>query len=198
MSPLIKTVLILFGLAYLISPADLIPDLLLPWLVGWLDDSVVLYCIYYLIRYGELPWFAFKKGRKGLPGSRQKKPTPEPDPKPDQKAGPGASQRARRQAPRGQNTRFRHRQPEGSGNIGQQAYRQQNGNRPAAPVKTPYEILGVSPDASWETIQKAHKEKIKQYHPDKLSHLGEDFSNLANEKFLEIQNAYNTLKKKHG
>jgi DnaJ-class molecular chaperone len=52
----------------------------------------------------------------------------------------------------------------------------------------------VDDSASWSEIQTAYKNKAKQYHPDKLSHLGEEFSNLANEKFLEIQQAYVTLR----
>ncbi|MFU8769624.1 MAG: DUF1232 domain-containing protein, partial [Desulfotignum sp.] len=42
-----KILLVLFGLVYLISPVDVIPELLVPFL-GWVDDGVVLYCIYYL------------------------------------------------------------------------------------------------------------------------------------------------------
>jgi DnaJ-class molecular chaperone len=52
----------------------------------------------------------------------------------------------------------------------------------------------VDESASWADIQTAYKNKAKQYHPDKLSHLGEEFSTLANEKFLEIQQAYAKLK----
>ena len=58
----------------------------------------------------------------------------------------------------------------------------------------PYQTLGVPPGARWEQIQAAYKENIKKYHPDKVSHLGEEFTTLANEKFLRIQAAYNTLK----
>ena len=199
MSPLIKVVLILFGLAYLISPADLIPDLMLPFLAGWLDDSVVLYCIYYLIRYGELPWFAFKKGRKGFPGTKPRtgvKANPS-RPGPNNSRQSTTNQTRRQQAP-GTDQRTKSGQTSGQNTTGQSARRQPNGKKPATLGKTPYEILGVSPDATWEAIQKAHKEKLKQYHPDKLYHLGEEFSNLANEKFLEIQNAYDALKKKQG
>ena len=56
----LKIILILFGLAYLISPVDIIPELFVPYL-GWIDDGFVLWTILHLIRYGELPWFLFKK-----------------------------------------------------------------------------------------------------------------------------------------
>lgn len=142
-----KIILILFGLAYLISPVDLIPDLLVPF-VGWLDDGVVIISIYHLIRYGQLPWFLFKK-----PGS---------------KTAPG----------RGSKTRPKKK-------------------RETSTKQSAHEALGVPDHASWDQIQAAYKEKIKQYHPDKLSHLGEEFSFLANEKFLKIQQAYESLKKEN-
>ncbi len=55
-----KIFLIIFAVLYLLSPLDIIPDLLLPF-VGWIDDGVVIGVIYYLIRYGRLPNFLFKK-----------------------------------------------------------------------------------------------------------------------------------------
>jgi hypothetical protein len=60
-------------------------------------------------------------------------------------------------------------------------------------IPTPYEILGVDPKASKKEIQTAYKKAIKKYHPDKVSHLGEEFTRLANKKFIEIQNAYDIL-----
>jgi DnaJ-like protein len=40
-------------------------------------------------------------------------------------------------------------------------------------------LLDVSPDASHEEIKAAHKEKIKQYHPDLVSGLGDKLKALA-------------------
>ena len=158
MSLYLKIVLIIFGLAYLISPVDIIPDLLLPF-VGWIDDGVVIASIYYLIRYGKLPNFFFKK----------QNPFKQPS---------------------GQNHADFTSQKEANK---QQGYQQTDKNRSSKSIPTPYEILGISPDASKKEIQNAYRQAIKKYHPDKLSHLGKDFSNLANEKFLEIQKAYDTL-----
>ena len=61
----------------------------------------------------------------------------------------------------------------------------------------PYQTLGLSRGASWEDIQTAHREGIKKYHPDKVSHLGEDFAALANERFLAIQAAFDQLKSRY-
>ena len=59
-----KLLLAILGLVYLISPVDLIPEFLAP-VLGWVDDGVILYAIYHLIRYNRLPWnLFFKKGNK--------------------------------------------------------------------------------------------------------------------------------------
>jgi DnaJ-class molecular chaperone len=55
-------------------------------------------------------------------------------------------------------------------------------------MKNPYEILGVSPEASEEEIKKAFKEKAFQIHPDR----NPDDPN-AEIKFKEINEAYQTI-----
>lgn len=58
-------------------------------------------------------------------------------------------------------------------------------------MKTPYEILGVSKNASEDEIKKAYRKLALLYHPDKNPGDKE-----AEEKFKEIQNAYDSLMKK--
>lgn len=58
----------------------------------------------------------------------------------------------------------------------------------------PYKILGVEPSASQEEIQAAYRRAVQKYHPDKVSHLGKEFQELAQKKFIEIQKAYEQLK----
>jgi len=60
--------------------------------------------------------------------------------------------------------------------------------------KNPYEVLGIKQTASLEEIKSAYRRLANQYHPDKVTHLGEEFKQLAEVKFKEIQEAYQDLK----
>lgn len=55
----------------------------------------------------------------------------------------------------------------------------------------PYEILGVSPRATDEEVKRAYREQLKKYHPD--SYAGNPLSGLAEEKFKQIQSAYDKI-----
>lgn len=61
-----------------------------------------------------------------------------------------------------------------------------------------YSILGISPDATNEEIKKAYRKMAVEYHPDKVSYLGEDVQQTAKEKFQKINQAYESLKKERG
>lgn len=55
-------------------------------------------------------------------------------------------------------------------------------------VSDPYQVLGVSRDASKEEIKKAYRKKAKEYHPDQHPN-----DPVANEKMQEINEAYDML-----
>jgi len=59
--------------------------------------------------------------------------------------------------------------------------------------KDPYEILDVSRNATPEEIKSAFRKKAQRYHPDRVAHLGDEFQELAKQKFQEIQKAYEIL-----
>jgi len=61
-----------------------------------------------------------------------------------------------------------------------------------------YKILEITPQATEEEIKKAYKKMAVKYHPDKVSHLGEDVQKAANEKFKEVNAAYEQIKKERG
>lgn len=58
-------------------------------------------------------------------------------------------------------------------------------------MRDPYEILGVSRSASDEEIKRAYRELSRKYHPDTYS--GNPLSDLAEEKFKEVQDAYREI-----
>ncbi len=58
----------------------------------------------------------------------------------------------------------------------------------------PHQILGVAPDASDQQIKSAYRHLAAKYHPDKFTHLDEEFRCLAEERFKQIQAAYQTMK----
>ena len=61
-----------------------------------------------------------------------------------------------------------------------------------------YKILEVEPTVSNDEIKKAYRRMAMKYHPDKVSHLGDDFKNVAHEKFRKVQDAYEQIKKERG
>jgi hypothetical protein len=73
---------------------------------------------------------------------------------------------------------------------------QEQPRRPAAALeeKSPFVILGVTPNASPEEITQAYRQMAKQYHPDRVAHLGPEFQGLAEERMKEINAAYDKLR----
>jgi DnaJ like chaperone protein len=61
-----------------------------------------------------------------------------------------------------------------------------------------YAVLGIEPSASNEDIKKAYRQLATQYHPDKVSHLGDELIAFANSKFQEINDSYQAVKKERG
>jgi len=58
-----------------------------------------------------------------------------------------------------------------------------------------YKILEIEPAATNEAVKKAYRRMAMKYHPDKVSHLGDEFRKTADEKFKKVNEAYERIKK---
>ena len=60
-------------------------------------------------------------------------------------------------------------------------------------MNDPYSVLGVSPDASDEEIERAYRELARKYHPD--NYQNNPLADLAEEKMKAINEAYDAITK---
>ena len=149
-----QIVLIILVVLYILSPYDLLPDLVIGW--GWLDDIVILG---FLLRY----FYKRKKKRETFQKYYQ-----------NNKNADNAGHRT------AGNTQSRTHSHEGDSSSGRW---------------DPYQILEIERGASQETIKQAFRQLAGKYHPDKVEYLGREFKALAEERFKEIQRAYEELRR---
>jgi DnaJ like chaperone protein len=65
-------------------------------------------------------------------------------------------------------------------------------------VHSDYKILGIESTATDDEIKKAYRQMAIKFHPDKVASMGEDFQKGAKEKFQQIQDSYEAIKKSRG
>lgn len=62
----------------------------------------------------------------------------------------------------------------------------------------PYQVLGVSPDASLEEIRSRYRELLLRYHPDRVQHLGKEFQDLADRRTKDLNAAFAAVLRERG
>ncbi len=61
-----------------------------------------------------------------------------------------------------------------------------------------YKILEIEKTATDDEVKRAYRKMAKKYHPDKVIHLGKEHQVGAEEKFRQVQKAYEKLQKERG
>ncbi len=73
------------------------------------------------------------------------------------------------------------------------AYIAPPGSRAEA-ASDPHSVLGVRRGATAAEIAQAYRERMKEYHPDRVADLGPELRELAHRKTIEIQQAQRALR----
>ena len=82
---------------------------------------------------------------------------------------------------------------EGGASGGSRRASSQRRDAGSEPPFDPYRVLAIAPSASADEIRSAYKARMREYHPDKVEHLGVELRELARRKVLDIQRAYREL-----
>ena len=108
-------------------------------------------------------------------------------------AGGQQGQEQRQQQSRQQQQQYQHQQ---------QSQRHQQRHRKRRALSPEDEdalaVLGLEHHADFAAIKKRYRRMVMQYHPDRVSHLGEEFKKVAEEKMKAINAAYSHLEKRFG
>ncbi|MDE0916730.1 MAG: TerB family tellurite resistance protein [Flavobacteriales bacterium] len=62
----------------------------------------------------------------------------------------------------------------------------------------PYKVLEITETATDAEVKKAYRKLAIKFHPDKIGDLGDGPRKLAKERFLQVQGAYEQIKKSRG
>ena len=65
-------------------------------------------------------------------------------------------------------------------------------------VNGDYKILEIDKTATNDEVKKAYRKMAVKYHPDKVSHMGEEYKESAKQKFQKMKDAYDNIKKQRG
>lgn len=66
--------------------------------------------------------------------------------------------------------------------------------KPRSQVDDAYAVLGVAPDASDEAIDRAYRQQMSKYHPDKVAGAADEIRALAEERARAVNAAYDRIR----
>ncbi len=99
----------------------------------------------------------------------------------------------------------RHGGPAGRGSRREGGSRSQQGeagkekqDRAPGEQKDPHVILGVKRDTPTDEVKKRYREKLLEYHPDRVQHLGREIQELAEKRTRDINDAYQAILRQRG
>jgi DnaJ domain len=84
------------------------------------------------------------------------------------------------------------RRREGDQDDGAQGHTRQTNDEQPRPW---WQVLGIPEGSTLDEVKVAYYTKVKQYHPDKVMGLGEEFQKLADDKTKEINEAFESAKR---
>ena len=61
-----------------------------------------------------------------------------------------------------------------------------------------YKILEIDKHVADDEVKKAYRKMAVKYHPDKVSHMGAEYKDSAKQKFQNMKDAYENIKKQRG
>ncbi|MEA1926622.1 MAG: DnaJ domain-containing protein [Candidatus Auribacterota bacterium] len=157
---------LVLGLLYILSPIDIFPDYL--GLPGRVDDILLILFFVYLFRKIMRPESIKNKAFREFVKNVYGT------------AGSG-------------NADFRYKRDEQTGTKSRPPDQSPPG--PDVDARDPYAVLGIKPGASREEIRDAYHNLSKKYHPDRVNHLGPEFQALAHQKFINLKNAYEAVRR---
>jgi DnaJ like chaperone protein len=62
-------------------------------------------------------------------------------------------------------------------------------------LESAFNVLGINKESTNIEIKKAYRKMANKYHPDKIAHLGNEFKEIAHDKFKSVSEAYARIKK---
>lgn len=166
----LKILFTAIGLLYLLSPYDLLPDM--AGLVGRLDD--LLLGAYLIYQYHRLK----RRGARA-----------------EESASGAESSNAEEHRFDYGSARPSHEEWESAQREGSGKKSGSEGKKPSPQAFDPYQVFDLPHGASTAEIESRYRELMKRYHPDRVNHLGEEFRTLAHERTVEIQRAYDMLRR---